>query len=325
MKSDAEKDLERLAELAFHRVEECGDLVKLIHALPRRARCHPDYALLKMLHSWLLVPFSLWPIDCVGLGYHLLKCIRSKQRPDRKIILLFSFLNKQPSKEEQAAISAHEHQVRTGDYDAFVSATAKFTYKAEVLKEDPDFQAHWNAIKREFDVRKYRDSKGIIRRRMGQERNFRPKDWIFRWRTNRERFDVVFDAFCQRWILYGMEGEKPLLQKFSVNVTPFGTMIFIPRYWSLDGRRDIEWAAVNKLHRSREVRRQGEKLGRGEIERRREATKAQSLWHKSKEMGLKGDDRKNWVIEKMGWHADTDFSRVSRLLQLAKRFKQCAG
>jgi hypothetical protein len=325
MKSETEKDLEYLAGLAFHRVEKCGDLVRCFHALPKQAKNHPGYKLIKLLHPWLLVPFSLWPIDCVGLGYHLLKCIRAKQPLDAGVILLFSFLNKLPSKKEQAAVAAHEHQVRTGDYESYIAAKPKFTYKAEVLKEDPDFKAHWNAIKSEFDVANYRDAKGIIRRRMGQERNFRPKDWNFRWRTSRDRFEVVFDAFCQRWILYGMEGDEPLLQKFSVNVTPFGTMLFIPRYWSLDGRRDIEWAIVNKLHRSREVRRQGEKLSRGELERKREAIKVQELWRQSKEFGLKGEKRKSWVIEMMRWHPETDFSRVSRLLQLAKRFTQCAG
>lgn len=160
---------------------------------------------------------------------------------------------------------------------------------------------------------------------MVQERNFRPDGWEFRWQTIRDRFDLVFDAFCQRWILYGMEGDKPLLQKFSVNVTPFGTMIFIPRYWSFDGRRDIEWGAVNQLHRSREVRRQGEKLGLGELERKREAIKIQRLWHESKHRGLRGEERKSWVIEKMGWLPNNDFSRARRLLQLAKRFKSCVG
>lgn len=31
--------------------------------------------------------------------------------------------------------------------------------------------------------------------------------------------------------LYGMECDKPLLQKLSVNATPFETMIFIPGAW----------------------------------------------------------------------------------------------
>jgi hypothetical protein len=37
--------------------------------------------------------------------------------------------------------------------------------------------------------------------------------------------------------LYGMECDEPLLQKLSVNATPFETMIFIPKSWILDHNR----------------------------------------------------------------------------------------
>jgi len=93
-----------------------------------------------------------------------------------------------------------------------------------------------------------------------EERNFRTNDWKFSWRTEAERFQLVFDAFCHRWDLYGIEWDRPLLLKLSVNLTPFSTMIEVPRYWSFDPKRDLKWGAVTKLHRMREVRRQGPKL-----------------------------------------------------------------
>ncbi len=37
--------------------------------------------------------------------------------------------------------------------------------------------------------------------------------------------------------LYGMECDKPLPQKLSVNASPFETMIFIPGSWILDHNR----------------------------------------------------------------------------------------
>ncbi len=36
-----------------------------------------------------------------------------------------------------------------------------------------------------------------------------------------------------------MRGDEPLLMKLSVNITPHGTMIFIPAYWSFDAKRDV--------------------------------------------------------------------------------------
>ncbi|MCK9590138.1 MAG: hypothetical protein WC076_11605 [Terrimicrobiaceae bacterium] len=76
------------------------------------------------------------------------------------------------------------------------------------------------------------------------------------------RFQAAFDTFCAKWNLYGMDNGKPLLQKLSVNLTPFGTMIFIPAYWSFDPKRDVDWGSITKLHKSRGQHRQGPTLWR---------------------------------------------------------------
>lgn len=47
-----------------------------------------------------------------------------------------------------------------------------------------------------------------------------------------------------------MEKDKPLLMKVSVNPTPYGTLIFVPRTWSFDARRDLDWGAITRLHRA---------------------------------------------------------------------------
>jgi hypothetical protein len=320
MKSELHQDLKRLAELAFHRVEACGNLISEFHTLPQKSKAHPLYPLMENVRLWLLSPLSLWPVDFVGVGNNILKCIRESKKPDPQLTLLFSFLKKTPTAREQLAIGSHELQVRTGSYETHISAQQKFKYKEEILTANPIFKAEWNAIKAKFNVDKYRDPKGIIRRRMVQERGFRLPGWECNWNKEKSRFDTVFNAFCHRWILYGMEGDKPLLQKLSINVMPLGTMIFIPRYWSFDRKRDLKWGAITKLHRSRGVHRQGEKLGSGEVERIKEAFKAQALWQQSKTAGLKGDRRKDWVIKKMGWSPENDFSKFRRLLKLAAQF-----
>lgn len=320
MKSGLKRDLEHLNRLAFHRVEACGDLLREYYRLPASARLHPGFQLMEIVHSWLLMPFSLWPVDFIGLGRHILDSIHRKRSLDSRMSLLFSFLHQLPTAKEQTAVASHELQVRTGNYETLITAQPKFTCKEEILEVNPRFKADWDAIKFAFDVAKYRDGKGIIRRRMVQERSFRAPGWELRWRTVKEKFNFIFDAFCHRWILYGMEGDRPLLQKLSINVTPSGTMIFIPRYWSFDWRRDLKWGAVTKLHRARDVHRQGEKLSSGEVERIKEAFKVQKLWQQAKSNGLRGETRKHRVVEQMGWPERNDFSRVARLLRLAARF-----
>ena len=106
---------------------------------------------------------------------------------------------------------------------------------------------------------------------MAQERNFRPKDWSFSWESEAPRFQNVFGAFCHRWDLYGMEWDRPLLLKLTVNLTPYGTIMMVPRYWSFDPRRDLKWKAITRLHRARSAQKQGLKLGSNRAERREEA------------------------------------------------------
>ena len=150
---------------------------------------------------------------------------------------------------------------------------------------------------------------------MVQERNFRPSDWRFSWQTAEERFRNVFDAFCHKWNLYGVEKDRPLLLKLTVNVTPYGTVIMIPKYWSFDPKRDLKWGAVTKLHRVREVKRQGPKLSPGKSARRDEAARAKELWEEATRAGLKGDRRKQWVMGRLGWDARTDESKLRRMMR----------
>src|SRR5690606_8920680 len=118
--------------------------------------------------------------------------------------------------------------------------------------------------------------KGVIRRTMNVERNLRPA-FSVNTRRQDELFQAVFDAFCLRWNLYGMLRDKPLPLKLTVNVTPHGTMIHIPAYWSFDPKRDLSWNAIAKLHRVRVSRRQGSALADGYAERMRDAEKLREL------------------------------------------------
>jgi hypothetical protein len=163
-------------------------------------------------------------------------------------------------------------------------------------------------------VEKYQNHKQIIRRRPVQERNFR-FDWEFRWKTEEDRFLALFDAFCHRWNLYGMEGDKPLLLKLTVNLTPYGTIIFVPSYWSFDPKRDLNWGEITALHKARGVDRQGPKLSAIREARRHDAKRALQFWRKALEAGLKGEARIAWTIKQMGWHPQTDESKLKRLLR----------
>ena len=105
------------------------------------------------------------------------------------------------------------------------------------------------------------DYKGVIRRTMSVERNLRPS-FSVNLRRREDAFHAAFDAFCLRWNLFGMRHDEPLPLKLTVDLTPYGTMIHIPAYWSFDPKRDIRWDAIAKLHRTRVPRPPGRRAGR---------------------------------------------------------------
>jgi hypothetical protein len=310
-----QRDLERFREMAFAQVMDCGELIERFHELSKKDREGGDFALLRKLYGWVFVPLSLWPVDLKGLAMHVLERIESGRQVDEKARLMAELLPQAPGEDVCEPIRASEHGVKAGNYEELIEAQYKFDLLEKELAENPEWRADWERIKREFEVDRYRNNKGIIRRRMVQERNFRPADWKFSWGTEAQRFQNVFDAFCHKWNLYGIEEDRPLLLKLTVNVTPYGTVVMIPKYWSFDPRRDLKWKEIMRLHRVRSAQKQGVKLSLNRAERAREAERARRLWSEATRAGMKGDRRKQWVIERLGWDARTDESRLRRLLQ----------
>ena len=153
---------------------------------------------------------------------------------------------------------------------------------------------------------------------MGAERNLRPGFHV-NPRRAKDVFAAAFDAFCLRWNLYGMQGDEPLLLKLAVNVTPYGTMIHIPAYWSFDPKRDIRWDVINDIHRLRVSGRQGATLAANRVECRKNARKLRHLDRQAQRLGLKGEKKHVFLCAGLGWVPGTD---PKRLRQLRAEFKK---
>src|SRR5436190_8303093 len=126
MREPLRRDLEQLKKFAFRRLEACGDLMKRIHRLPTKARSHPAGPWLEHLRLWLLTPFTLWPVDFVGLGNRLLSIIEAGKRLDADTDLLLSLIAEHPLPREQTVIATHEHQVQAGSYELLITVQPKF-------------------------------------------------------------------------------------------------------------------------------------------------------------------------------------------------------
>jgi len=308
--SPVQIDLKRLAALAYHRLENSEDLVRKFHRFTGTAY-DSDY--LRNLYDWLFVPITLWPIDIEGLSRAELHRAESGKRLDKDMILLIDLLPPLPSDRIQRAVTQHEHAVQHGTYEPLIRARHKYNHIESQLACDRTFQAHWTLIKAHFDVTKFADHKGIIRRRLVAERSMR-EHWPVRWTKTVDRFHAVFDVFCQRWHLYGMRGDRPLLLKLTANLTPFGTMIFIPAYWSFDPKRDLNWRAITALHKARGVPKQGAKLGTNQLAARLEAIHATKLSKEADARKLKGEARSSWMLKELNRDLRTDERQLRRIL-----------
>ncbi len=304
-------DLKRLKARAFDRAEWAEEVLRRYHA----AAINLNGAAAQQLgglHNWMFVPPTLWPFnvqdvlaDCLA-ALERGKCLNSRHR------LLIDLLPEPPDESICATVANHELHVQKGTYENLVKTQAKYSQNELAISTDPQLRRQWARIKAAFNVQAYRDHKGVIRRTMGAERNLRPS-FTVNVRRRDDVFHAAFDAFCLRWNLYGMQNDDPLPLKLAVNITPYGTMIHIPAYWSFDPKRDIRWDAIASLHRARVAGRQGCALAEGLAERMKAAEKLRHLDKEALRLGLKGERKHEFLCTGLGWVPGTSPKRISRL------------
>lgn len=314
MNGSLESDLAVLGKRAFHRLEKSEPLVRDWHSRQGKLRPHPDFEAAAQAYSWLFVPFTLWPIDVHGLISELVKIMSKGKRLEKRLKVLIGLLGPAPSSAVQDAVGREELHVQEGKYERLIKSHHKFQAMEEKLGKNKRFREEWKAIKDLWDVSEYQNRIGVIRRRMIQERGFRA-DWDFDWTNEKSRFRILFDAFCQRWDLYGMLGDSPLLLKLTINLTPHGALIMVPRYWSFDARRDLQWKPIRELLKIHGAHREGAKMIQNRHEREKEAEAGKSLFEAATKKGLRGLRRMRFVMDALGWHPGTDVSRLQRLLK----------
>lgn len=317
MKRVLTQDLARLRALAFRRHERCGALVQRMHAARTTINLHPDAEVLWHLYDWLLAPLSLWPIDFEGVAKFLIPLLEGKKKLHPHLTLLLRLVGPAPGEQAQKTLGAFEHDVARGAYEELVLQPAKFHAKEVDVCNDDALKRTWRLLKDAYRPERFANSRGVVRRRMSKERNFR-EGWEFSWRRPENRFQALFDALCYRWDLYGFQNDQPLLLKLTVNPTPHGTMIVIPRHWSFDKRRDLNWKKIRQLHRAHGVSPQGPKAIDNARARRSEDKRALSLWEEAKRNGIRGAARYSQIKAALKLTENTDDSCIRRMVRRAR-------
>jgi len=311
MKTALDLDLEKLKARAFDRAEWAEDVLRRYHAAPLSL---DDVVAQKLraLYNWMFVPPTLWPFNVQDVLEDCLSVLEKGKSLSARHRLLIELLPEPPDQTICDAVADHELHVQKGAYENLVKTQAKYAQNELAINTDPQLRRQWARIKAAFNVQAYRDHKGVIRRTMTAERNLRPS-FSVNMRRRDDVFHAVFDAFCLRWNLYGMQNDAPLLLKLAVNITPFGTMIHIPAYWSFDPKRDIRWDAIASLHRVRVTGRQGNALAEGLAERIKAAETLRHLDKEALRLGLKGEKKHEFLCKGLGLDPRTSPKRLNRL------------
>ena len=311
MNKALDRDLKKLHARAFDRAAWAEETLRRYHAVTLKLK-EVDAQTLRGLYDWMFVPPTLWPFNIQDVLEDCLAVLEKGKYLNAHHRLIIEMLPEPPDEIICAAVAGHELHVQKGTYENLVKTQSKYSQNELAIRNDPQLRRQWTRIKSAFDIKTYCDHKGVIRRTMSAERNLRPS-FSVNLRRHSEVFQAAFDAFCLRWNLYGMQHDEPLLLKLSVNLTPYGTMIHIPAYWSFDTKRDIRWNAIAKLHRTRVHGRQGNVLAEGLAERMCAAEKLRQLDLDAIQLGLKGDKKHAFLCAGLGWVPDTSPKRISRL------------
>lgn len=268
---------------------------------------------LTQLEAWLTVPLCLWPVDLVAVAEDWLKSTARRSAPESALGILLDWLGEPPDPAACEIARKHEAEsVRVGDYRQFLTAGHKFDEAEAALGQNREFQDSWTRLNRMPGMQTFLKRGSVVRRSPVSERGYRA--WLDQpgqgAQAARQR---LFDTFCHRWSLYGMHGDRPLLLKPTVNLTPFGTMIFVPNYWSLDPKRDLRWPAVTKLHQLGRRRRQGTALTEQRRDKLARAEALQQVWRELTASGLRGQARVIAALKILGWPPETDERTLRQL------------
>jgi hypothetical protein len=327
MKRTSEDDLRRIAALAFADRKRLTELVRFRDAeLPRliSARRLPKaQALFRQFLDMALQGCSVHPSDPVRLADFQRRALRGGRRPKALAVLerLLVGADGSPKSGFNALhfahperVVAHEHQRRTGGFEIAYRAPGKYHSHQRRVAESDEFRADWALLKKNFPVDRHRDRKGLIRRSPNPEYNWRRPGELALSRPG-AAFRLAFDFFCWKWFLWGMRGDEPMVEQLFYALTPYGTQIFIPGYWSLDAARDLRWEEIKRLHAARGVPRQGEKT---EANRRELADFLQRLRRadrEAKSRGLRGETRYDFLKTAVNLTRETDNAQIRRWLR----------
>jgi hypothetical protein len=236
---------------------------------------------------------------------------------DRDGEFLHGFNAEELKRDEVDHIIKSEHRRRSAQFEDLYRTKEKYDGYAARVRDSREFAKDWQILKEKFPR-----SLGTGKRVLRVEQDTKWQSDRLRAQFTNPTFRDAFEFFCWKWFLDGMDGDDPIVTKLSFDITPFGTSIFIPGYWSFDPKRDIRWKELITFHQSRGVvKRQGAVFEAKRRKREEKEWKVLDAEDASDTLKERGQARVERAIRVANLPTETDPAQVYRLAREAKKKK----
>lgn len=303
---------------------------KIKRSLERKPRGKKLCSLFTVLTQMVLQGTSTFPLHSAKLATELMNCLKTNLTGVARFEILADLITNvegrflrgfnadELSRKQLDLLIKSEHQRRAGSFENFYKAKEKYDgYKLRVM-ENEGFLKDRSILKRKFP-KVFKSGRRVVRSGQGEKcGSDRPQtpglDSVFQ---------EAFDFFCWKWFLDGIEGDEPIVTKLSFDVTPFGTSLFIPGYWSFDPSRDIKWEQLKEVHESRGVvKRQGSAFEPNRRDLQKKEKLVLEAVEESRVLAERGDTMVQRCIRMLNLPPNTDPAYIYRLIVAAKKKKE---
>jgi hypothetical protein len=315
-------DIAYLHNTTFSRQKTQEGLLLDLHVFLPDPKFARYFDTLYLLRSLLLEPYSLWAPDFIGMTTEVCNQLRATGAIDPLLVEIIHNYEDPPNDSFRKMVTERERCVQQGDYSWCVTERGqdKYVLAEQASFEDEEIKTDLASLKKHHDFAKYQgwSKEKVVRRRMTMERNFRSKDWKFKWETARDKYVEHLESVCSKHGLIGFRSDTPLLAKIAVYATPHALRIDIPWHSNPDIWRDLNLPGITEVLRSAGVERRGPKL----IAMRQAMNKRAKLAYAAElegiEQGYQGDELMAYVCEKAGLRPDMDEGNYRRTIRHGK-------
>ncbi len=312
-----QKAFKLLGTFAFHQKEKIGDLFPTVYILMKMPENRRYYHYLNRVFRWFLIASSLWPTEFVPVVNHLVQLIKKGEQLPPLLILILKFSSPFPPKALQRLIKRREHMAHNGQYEDLVRNNDKFLSHDAAVKANPEVHKDLEMLKAAVDISQYANPIGVVRRYMVAERGFR-NGWKYDPNDTESMMRTALTSMSAKYDLYGFQNDIPLVMKFTVNATGFGTLMFTPKYQATDLSRDVNRKNVGAIPKAWGVAGKGAKALAAKREREDEAIRTYFASMRADEFGYLGEPRRLYIIEQAGLGPQTHIRQIRKLIVTAK-------